>query len=377
MEAYVMKWKNSILAIILAFSLLFALTACGSSATTPSTTTTTPPATETQTGTDATVTPEPSSSKDYGDYSKENPLELKLSHFAPNDIDQMAQLAILFKSKVEAATDGAVSVVIYGGGVLGNDRESFESVIAGTLDMAVNNTPIISNYDDLFQVLDLAYLFNDYDHINAFLASDVCTELMDSLTATGAKMLCMQAVGWRNFDIVPGPIKTPSDLAGLKIRVTDSPIYRADYEAWGANPTIIAGPEVMTALQQGTIDGCDNVNNVQYAQGYSEFAKYISISEHAAHFNGLTITNALFESLTPDLQADILQAAQEAASERTQSLRQENEDLLVTMEQEQGAIINRDVDKQAFKDLMTPVYEDFIANHPAGSLVARIQALAK
>lgn len=70
---------------------------------------------------------------------------------------------------------------------------------------------------------------------------------------------------------------------------------------------------MLTALQQGTIDGCDNVHNVQYADRYYEFAKYISITEHAVHFNGLTINNALFEGLSADLQADILAAAQEAA----------------------------------------------------------------
>lgn len=119
-----------------------------------------------------------------------------------------------------------------------------------------------------------------------------------ALTSTGARMLCMQAVGFRNMDMCTGPVKTPADIAGHQIRVTDSPIYRAQYEAWGANPQIIAGPEVLTALQQGTIDGCDNVHNVQYADRYYEFAKYISITEHAVHFNGLTINNALFEGLS-------------------------------------------------------------------------------
>ena len=361
-----MKKKLS-LVLSIALSLSLILSACGgnsgsSSGGTPSTTA--PETTAPSTG-----------DKDYGDYSAENPLELKLSHFAGNDTNQLAQLAIAFERIVEEKTGGAVDVVIYGGGVLGNDRESFESVIAGTLDMAVNNTPIISNYDEIFQVLDLPYLFRDYDHINAFLASDICQQLLDSLTSTGARMLCMQAVGFRNMDMCTGPVKTPADIAGTKIRVTDSPIYRAQYEAWGANPQIIAGPEVLTALQQGTIDGCDNVHNVQYADRYYEFAKYISITEHAVHFNGLTINNALFEGLSADLQADILAAAQEAAAERTEALRVENDELLTTMESE-GAVVTKDVDKQSFIDAVQPLYEDFTANHSAGSYVEQIQALA-
>lgn len=363
---------KKIVALLLALVMVFALVACGNTGSnTPAPTQGTEPA-PTQ-GTE----PAPSTGKDYGEYSAAKPLELKLSHFAGSDTNQLAKLALKFEELVEAKTGGAVDVVIYGGGVLGNDRVSLESVIAGTLDMAVNNTPIISNYYDVFQVLDLPYLFSDYDHINAFLTSDVCADLMDGLAeATGARLLCMQAVGFRNMDIIGKPARTPSDIAGLKIRVTDSPIYMGQYEAWGANPMIIAGPEVLSALQQGAIDGCDNVNNVQYADRYYEFANYISITEHAVHFNGLTINEALFQSLPEDLRNDILAAAQEAAVTRTELLRQENEEQLGIMESE-GAIVVRDVDKQSFIDAAQDLYADFIANHSAGSYVERIQALKK
>lgn len=169
-----MKRTNRILALILALVMALALAACGNGAGTGNTPSTTAPETSAPETTAPETTAPSTGDKDYGDYSAENPLELKLSHFAGNDTNQLAQLAIAFERIVEEKTGGAVDVVIYGGGVLGNDRESFESVIAGTLDMAVNNTPIISNYDEIFQVLDLPYLFQDYDHINAFLASDIC-----------------------------------------------------------------------------------------------------------------------------------------------------------------------------------------------------------
>ena len=100
------------------------------------------------------------------------------------------------------------------------------------------------------------------------------------------------------------------------------------------------------------------------------------ITEHAVHFNGLTINDELFTSLTPDLQADIQAAAREAAAERTEALRVENEELLATMESE-GAIVTTDVDKQAFIDAAQPLYEDFIANHNASAYVEQIQALAE
>jgi tripartite ATP-independent transporter DctP family solute receptor len=314
---------------------------------------------------------------DFGEYSAKNPLEIKLSHFAASETNQLHLLAAAFKEKVEKATGGAVEVTIYTGGVLGNDQESLDSVIAGTLEMAVNNTPIMSNYYEAFQVLDLPYLFEDYDQIYTFIESDVAKEMMDDFgEETGARMLCMQAVGYRNFDMCDKFINKPEDFKGAKVRVTSSPVYLSQYKAWGASPLTMAGTEVLTALQQGTIDGCDNVNNVTYSDGYYEYTKYITVSEHAVHFNGLTINNKLFESLTTDLQNLIQQAAVDAAVERSKALETENEDCLTKMK-EAGAKVSTDIDKEAFKEAVQPVYDDFKSSHPGAKYLEAIQGLNK
>ena len=111
------------------------------------------------------------SGKDFGEYSADHPLELKLSHFAASEENQLAILANTFADYVSQESGGAVKVTVYGGGTLGNDQESLDSVIAGTLDCAVNNTPIMSGYDAGLSVLDLPYLFENYDDIYTFLIS--------------------------------------------------------------------------------------------------------------------------------------------------------------------------------------------------------------
>ena len=76
---------------------------------------------------------------------------------------------------VSQESGGAVKVTVYGGGTLGNDQESLDSVIAGTLDCAVNNTPIMSGYDAGLSVLDLPYLFENYDDIYTLQIQNFCT----------------------------------------------------------------------------------------------------------------------------------------------------------------------------------------------------------
>lgn len=105
-----MKRTNRILALILALVMALALAACGNGAGTGNTPSTTAPETSApETAAPETTAPS-TGDKDYGDYSAENPLELKLSHFAGNDTNQLAQLAIAFERIVEEKTGGAVDV---------------------------------------------------------------------------------------------------------------------------------------------------------------------------------------------------------------------------------------------------------------------------
>lgn len=303
---------------------------------------------------------------DFGEYSADNPLELKLSHFAASETNQLAILANTFAEYVESESGGAVKVTVYGGGTLGTDQESLDSVIAGTLDCAVNNTPIMSGYDEGLSVLDLPYLFEDYDDIYAFMDSDVCQQMMDDFASTGARILNLQCVGFRNLESSKGFVSTPDDLDGLKVRVTSSDVYIDTWNTWGANALTMAGNEVLTALQQGTIDACDNVNNVCYADGYQQYADYISIMEYAVHFNGITMNEEKFQSLTQDLQDMILKAAQEAATDCTKNLETLNEEQLEEMVAD-GAQMSEDVDKEAFKEASQSVYDDFLAGNEKGA----------
>lgn len=312
---------------------------------------------------------------DFGEYSAENPLELKLSHFAGSDTNQLAILANTFAEYVEEDTDGAVKVTVYGGGTLGNDQESLDSVIAGTLDCAVNNTPIMSGYDEGLSVLDLPYLFEDYDDIYSFLDSDVCQQMLDDFSATGAYVLNLQCVGFRNLESSKGFVTTPADLAGIKTRVTGSDVYVNTWNTWGANALTMAGNEVLTALQQGTIDACDNTNNTCYADGYQEYAKYISVMEYATHFNGITINKVKFDSLPADLQEAISASAKRAATDCTKNLETLNEQNLQDMV-DGGAEVSTDVDKEAFKEASKSVYDDFLSGNAKGAeYYEAIQAL--
>ena len=152
----------------------------------------------------------------------------------------------------------------------------------------------------------------------------------------------------------------------MKVRVTGSEVYINTWNAWGASAQTMPGNEVLTALQQGTIDACDNVNNVCIAAGYQQYAKYISVMEYATHFNGITMNEKKFESLTPELQDVITKAAKKAALDCTKNLETKNAEQLEEMVTG-GAEKTDNVDKAAFKEAAQSVYDKFLSNNEQGA----------
>lgn len=161
---------------------------------------------------------------DFGDYTPENPLTIKLATPQSNEKSHLNVLANAFKERVETWTDGAVIVDLYMGS-MGSDREIVDQVIAGTLEMGVNNTAIMANYNRLFDVLDLAYLIKDYDDVYDVMASDVWADMLGEFSSTGASLLALQCIGFRTICTTEnaGPVHNMSELAGKTIRITEGP----------------------------------------------------------------------------------------------------------------------------------------------------------
>ena len=313
---------------------------------------------------------------DFGDYTPENPLTIKLATPQSNEKSHLNVLANAFKERVETWTDGAVIVDLYMGS-MGSDREIMDQVIAGTLEMGVNNTAIMANYNRLFDVLDLAYLIKDYDDVYDVMASDVWADMLGEFSSTGASLLALQCIGFRTICTTEnaGPVHNMSELAGKTIRITEGPVFLDDYNAWGAAPVSMSASEIMPALQNGTIDGVDHVPVTLYTgNGQGEYIKYVAVTNQAAHFNGLDINNKFYEGLPADLQALIQKAASEAAEFRTQALQADNETYVQKLTDEYGITFYYPTEEEIaqLQEAVQPVYENFVSTHEFGSYAAAI-----
>lgn len=277
---------------------------------------------------------------------------------ASNPNDPYALTAQKFKEVVEEKTQGRITVNDYPSSQLGSEPEMWEGMQIGTCDMAVMTNAYVSTYVLANGALDLPFIFSDCQQARKILDGDYGQKLAKNVESAGVTVLGWSEGGFRQLATGKRSIKEPSDLAGMKIRCMETKTYLAAYAALGVNATPMAWSEVLTALQQGTIDGCDAPLSVLYTNGFPDVSKYINNVNLFYSPLPICISSRVLESFSEEDQQIIREAAQEAVA----TVRKNNDDSAETMENDltsKGMTIvpTSEVDSKAFQEAAKPVYE--------------------
>jgi len=287
-------------------------------------------------------------------------LEIKFAHVV-NEKDAFHVAAEKFKELVEKRSQGALTVTIFPNAKLGDERTLLERMKMGIVDAGIiTNGPII-NFVPSFGVIDLPFLFRDPKHAYKVLDGSIGQKLMADLESQGWKGLAFGERGFRNLTNSKRPVKVPDDIKGLKIRVMQNPVYVDSFKALGANAVPMAWTEVLTALQQGTVDGQENPLNVIMAFKLYESQKHLSITRHAYAPAPIIMSMGTWKKLTPAQQGIVKKAAQEAAEhERDWDNRMEADWL---KELKAKGMIVATPDLNPFQKAVQPVYEQYTAKY--------------
>jgi tripartite ATP-independent transporter DctP family solute receptor len=233
-----------------------------------------------------------------------------------------------FKPYVEENSNGRIEVELYPNSSLGSERVMTEGVQLETLEIAYVTTAVLANFDEKFLVFDLPFLFNNADIARQALDGELGDEVAKGLESVDLKVLGYPENGFRNVTNDRGPIYTPEDLKGIKIRTMENPIHMRSFELIGASPTPMAFTELYTGLQQGTVDAQENPVFLIYSSKFYEVQDYLSLTGHV-YAPGVAVTNVNFwDSLPEDLQ-QVVQEGMDVAIEMQRDLldKQNKEDL--------------------------------------------------
>ena len=160
------------------------------------------------------------------------------------------------------------------------------------------------------------------------------------------------------------PVKTPEDLAGLKIRTLPNPIITECLRLMGAAATPLAFGEIYTALQAGVLDGLEHDPPTILASKFYETAKNYALTQHIFSPLAIYFSDATFQRMDPKLREGFLDAAQKAAVDtRTHGLGVEKEAL--TTIQEKGVVVV-ECDKEAFRKRVAAADRQFHQGAPRG-----------
>ncbi|HHV79971.1 MAG TPA: DctP family TRAP transporter solute-binding subunit [Firmicutes bacterium] len=284
------------------------------------------------------------------------PVTIKLGHTV-NEKDAFHVAAVKFKELVEAKSNGTVKIELHPNGELGDERTMLEGMQMGSVDMGVITSGPFVNFVPEFGVVDLPFLFRDAPHAYKVFDGPIGKSLLKKLEPSGLKGLAFAERGFRHLTNSKRPIKTPEDVKGLKIRVMQNPVFQDTFKALGANAVPMSWTEVITALQQKTIDGQENPINVIYAYKLWETQKYMSLTAHAYSPAIFVMSLKLFNSLTPEQQKIIETSAQEAA-EYERKWDADNEATQLKAITENGMKVEKP-DTEAFRKAVKSIYDKY------------------
>jgi tripartite ATP-independent transporter DctP family solute receptor len=267
------------------------------------------------------------------------------------------QDAQAFLTLVAQRTNGSVHGQSFPAGQLASQQEMVEQVQLGSLEMVIASSEIVSAVPE-FGVFDLPFLFADRAAVKAAVNGPLGTELARLAEKKNLILLVYWENGFRQVTNNVRPIRTPADLAGLRVRTPPDPERVSMFHALGAKAAPLDFTKLFDALQNGVFDGQENpIAQITSSRLY-EVQHYLSFTNHVYTPAYLVASKPWWESLEPDVQHALREAAL-ATGEDSRRLGEEFDRQGEEVAVRAGMQVNHDVDRAAFQQASAQMYDDF------------------
>ncbi|MCS2611161.1 TRAP transporter substrate-binding protein [Halomonas dongshanensis] len=287
---------------------------------------------------------------------------LTLAHAHPVE-DSQHLAAMRFAERVKELSGDEITIRVFPNGQLGNDQAMIAGVRGGTIDIELSGNPYFSGLVSELNVLDLPFLFDDYEQAYRVLDGDVGQGLLSRMREQDLEGLAFWEIGFRNLTNSRRAIESADDIKGLKLRTTPNPAHIAAFEALGANPIPMPFAELFTALETGTVDGQENPVSLIRSASLADVQDHLSLTAHAYTAAPLVMNKNRFDSLTDEQQQLLRDEAQEAARYQRQ-LNQERISIDLEFLRQQGMQVVEQPDRASMRDRVADaVRSEFTAQH--------------
>lgn len=226
-----------------------------------------------------------------------------------------------FSEIVATKSGGKIKVKLFAGGALGNDVTMVSALQGGTQEMTIPDTSTLVSQIKDFGVLNFPFLFNNEGEADKVLDGPFGDKLLAKLPEKGLIGLAFWENGFRQTTNSKRPIKQVKDYDGLKLRVMQNPLFIETFKTLGANAVPMAFTELFTAMETKTVDGQENPVPTIQASKFNEVQKYLTLTKHTYSVWVMLMSKKFWDTLTPDEQKLLKEAAIEARDFERKTIR--------------------------------------------------------
>src|ERR1700704_1152693 len=267
--------------------------------------------------------------------------------------------------KLEAQTNGRISIQMYPQMQLGGEKEMIEQAQVGALQIARISVGALGPVIDELNVFNMPFIFRDEQHMRKVIDGPIGAELLEKISANPNTRLI--ALGWMDAGTrnvyANKPVTKPADLKGMKVRMMGNPIFVETMNAMGGNGVAMGFNELYSAMQTGVVDGAENNEPTVLAQNHYQVAKVYSLTGHLIIPEMFVFSKRTWEALTPQDQALVKKLSRETQLEQRQLW--DEKTARATEELKAKGVQFVPADKEAFFKATQPVRDKYGAKYSA------------
>lgn len=296
-------------------------------------------------------------------------ISIRLGHHHAVD-GSVDKLANKISELAAEKSGGAMKIEVFPGGQLGQEQEAIDGINMGTLEMSIVSPGLMDQYDPIFGIETLPFIFEDWDHADSALNGEVGQVLRDRLLEeSDIHIMGFMHLGFRHMITQSKPIESLEDIQGMKMRSPEAWVWVRMFELLGANPTPVTWGEAYTALQTGVVEGMESPASNILDMKFNEVTDYLILSNHMFGTITVVLNEKVYQDLTDEQQNILDEAVTEAIDDINENVaRPEDKQAIETLKESGMTVIElTDVDK--WRSAVEPMYEEFTEKAPGSSEV--------
>ena len=288
---------------------------------------------------------------------------IKFGHL--NNTDHPVSMGVKrFAELLAAKSGGKLKVQEFPSNQLGNEQQQQSALQGGVQEMSAPATTSLAGIVKEFGLVDFPFSVATFAQADALLDGPLGQALIAKLPEKGLVALGYWDLGFRNVTNSKRAITKPEDLDGLKIRVIPNPVFLDTFKAFKANPVPMPFAELYGALDAKAVDGQENPYAVILSNKFFEVQKFVSATNHVYAANIVLVSKKFWDTLTPQEQTWMRQAADESRGYQRQVSRAAAQKAVADL-QAKGMQYNElaPAEQARMRQIAKPVIDKFAATY--------------